>query len=67
MERAVTEPKAQKLNASVYPKHDAMLIELALKRRSLNKSEVLQEAIEEKAKRELDTERFDQLMTAVAS
>jgi hypothetical protein len=61
-----TTPKAKKLDASVYPRHEAMLVELAIKRRSLNKSRVIQEAIEEKAQRELDAERFEQLMAGVA-
>lgn len=56
------EPKAEKLNASVYPKHQTMLVEIAIKRRVLNKSEVLQDAIEDLARRELDAERFDELM-----
>lgn len=58
--------KAQRFSASLYPKHDAMLIEIAFKRKKLNKSELLQEAIEDLARRELDPERFEQLMAGAA-
>lgn len=63
--QAVTE-KAQRMSASVYPKHETMVLEIAIKRRTLNKSEILQEAIEDLARRELEPERFAQLMAGVA-
>lgn len=63
--QAVAE-KAQRMSASVYPKHEAILTEIAIRRRTLNKSEIVQEAIEEKGARELDPERFAQLMAGAA-
>lgn len=61
-----TTERAQRFSTSVYPKHESMILEIALKRRTLNKSEIVQEAIEDLARRELDTERFEQLMAGAA-
>jgi hypothetical protein len=62
------EEKAQRFSASLYPKHEALLWALRTNRGNgfsiPSMSEVVQEAIEELARRDLPPEQFAELTNA---
>jgi hypothetical protein len=59
-------PKAKQITFSVYPIHEQLVIELAIKRRNLNKSQILQDAVIELARQELDDKRFQEITEGAA-